>query len=159
MRKPNRACNTKTDPKTTARDCFPKFVEPCLPTLTQVISGAPDWLHEIKYETNDMIEQHNLLNRAAALFDDGVLRHTMKEDFGPINGTNLRRAHVHQEKAAALTMIFARRLRLPFEDFVIHDIRRTCRTRFSALPVEDIVRELLLAHARPGLHKVYDLHA
>jgi integrase len=48
---------------------------------------------------------------------------------------------------------------LPFEDFVIHDIRRTCRTRFSALPVEDIVRELLLAHARPGLHKVYDLHA
>ena len=48
---------------------------------------------------------------------------------------------------------------LPFEDFVIHDIRRTCRTKFSALPVEDIVRELLLAHARPGLHKVYDLHA
>jgi integrase len=48
---------------------------------------------------------------------------------------------------------------LPFEDFVIHDIRRTCRTRFSALPVEDIVRELLVAHARPGLHKVYDLHA
>ena len=32
---------------------------------------------------------------------------------------------------------------LPFEDFVIYDIRRTCRTRFSALPVEDIVRELL----------------
>ena len=47
---------------------------------------------------------------------------------------------------------------LPFEDFVIYDIRRTCRTRFSALPVEDIVRELLVAHARPGLHKVYDLH-
>jgi hypothetical protein len=48
---------------------------------------------------------------------------------------------------------------LQFEDFVIHDIRRTCRTRFSALPVEEIVRELLLAHARPGLHKVYDQHA
>ena len=48
---------------------------------------------------------------------------------------------------------------MPFEDFVLHDIRRTCRTRFSALPVEDIVRELLVAHARPGLHKVYDLHA
>ena len=29
---------------------------------------------------------------------------------------------------------------------------------FLRLPVEDIVRELLLAHARPGLHKVYDLH-
>jgi integrase len=48
---------------------------------------------------------------------------------------------------------------LPFEDFVIHDIRRTCRTRFSALPVEDIVRELLVAHARPELHKIYDQHA
>jgi integrase len=46
-----------------------------------------------------------------------------------------------------------------FEGFKIHDIRRTCRTRFSALPVEDMVRELLLAHARPGLHRVYDLHA
>ena len=46
-----------------------------------------------------------------------------------------------------------------FEGFVLHDVRRTCRTRFSALPVEDIVREQLLAHARPGLHKVYDLHA
>ena len=46
-----------------------------------------------------------------------------------------------------------------FESFVLHDIRRTCRTRFSALPVEDIVRELLVAHARPGLHKIYDLHA
>jgi integrase len=45
-----------------------------------------------------------------------------------------------------------------FESFIIHDIRRSCRTRFSALPVEDIVRELLLAHARPGLHRVYDLH-
>jgi pimeloyl-ACP methyl ester carboxylesterase len=67
-----------------------------------VIPGGPDWLHEIKYETNDMIEQHNLLNRAAALFDDGVLRHTMKEDFGPINATNLRRAHVHQESGRAI---------------------------------------------------------
>lgn len=45
-----------------------------------------------------------------------------------------------------------------FEDFVLHDIRRTCRTRFSALPVEQTVRELLLAHAQPGLHRVYDLH-
>jgi integrase len=46
-----------------------------------------------------------------------------------------------------------------FEQFVLHDVRRTCRTKFSALPVEETVRELLVAHARPGLHKVYDLHA
>lgn len=41
----------------------------------------------------------------------------------------------------------------------IHDLRRTMRTRLSALPVQDLVRELVIAHARPGLHKVYDQHA
>ena len=30
------------------------------------------------------------------------------------------------------------------------------RTHLSALPVQDMVRELVIAHARPGLHKVYD---
>jgi integrase len=43
--------------------------------------------------------------------------------------------------------------------FVIHDIRRTMRTGLSALPVPDLVRELVIAHTRPGLHKVYDQHA
>lgn len=44
--------------------------------------------------------------------------------------------------------------------FVIHDIRRTMRTGLSALPgVSDLVRELCIAHTRPDLHKVYDLHA
>jgi integrase len=40
-----------------------------------------------------------------------------------------------------------------------HDLRRTVRTHFSALPVQDNVRELVIAHARLGLHKVYDLHS
>lgn len=43
--------------------------------------------------------------------------------------------------------------------WVIHDLRRTVRTHLSALPVQDLVRELVIAHARPGLHKVYDLHS
>jgi integrase len=42
--------------------------------------------------------------------------------------------------------------------FVIHDIRRTMRTGLSALPVPDLVRELVIAHTKPGLHKVYDQH-
>jgi len=42
---------------------------------------------------------------------------------------------------------------------VIHDLRRTMRTHLSALPVQDLVRELVIAHAKPGLHKVYDQHA
>jgi integrase len=45
------------------------------------------------------------------------------------------------------------------EHWTYHDLRRTMRTHLSALPVQDLVRELVIAHARPGLHKVYDLHA
>jgi integrase len=41
----------------------------------------------------------------------------------------------------------------------IHDLRRTMRTHLSALPVQDLVRELVIAHSKPGLHKVYDQHA
>jgi hypothetical protein len=43
--------------------------------------------------------------------------------------------------------------------FVLHDLRRTMRTNLSALPVPDLVRELVIAHAKPGLHKVYDQYA
>jgi integrase len=44
-------------------------------------------------------------------------------------------------------------------DWVTHDIRRTMRTGLSALPVPDLVRELVIAHTKPGLHKVYDQHS
>jgi len=43
--------------------------------------------------------------------------------------------------------------------WVLHDLRRTVRTHLSALPVEDMVRELVIAHAKRGLHKVYDQHS
>ena len=43
--------------------------------------------------------------------------------------------------------------------YVLHDIRRTMRTHLSALPVPDLVRELVIGHTKPGLHKVYDQHA
>jgi hypothetical protein len=33
------------------------------------------------------------------------------------------------------------------------------RTGLSALPIPDIVRELVVAHAQRGMHRVYDLHA
>lgn len=45
------------------------------------------------------------------------------------------------------------------ESFVLHDIRRTVRTGLSAVPVPDLVRELVIAHSKPGLHKVYDQFA
>ena len=53
----------------------------------------------------------------------------------------------------------AKELGAPVEPFVIHDVRRTMRTGLSALPIPDLVRELVIAHTKPGLHKVYDQHA
>jgi integrase len=44
------------------------------------------------------------------------------------------------------------------EPFVIHDLRRTCRTRLSALKVQDQVAEMVIGHARKGLQRVYDQH-
>jgi integrase len=41
----------------------------------------------------------------------------------------------------------------------MHDLRRTMRTHLSAIPSQDLVRELVIAHTRPGLHKVYDQFA
>lgn len=46
----------------------------------------------------------------------------------------------------------------PMERWTFHDLRRTMRTHLSALPIQDLVRELTIAHARPGLHRIYDLH-
>lgn len=45
------------------------------------------------YQTPDMIRQHEILDRAAALIDDGTLKTTLGEHFGKINAENLRRAH------------------------------------------------------------------
>ncbi|MEF9898852.1 MAG: zinc-binding alcohol dehydrogenase family protein [Pseudomonas sp.] len=53
------------------------------------------------YETPDMIAQHVLLNRIASLIDEGVLRTTLGEHFGPINAANMRRAHALVESGKA----------------------------------------------------------
>jgi integrase len=39
-----------------------------------------------------------------------------------------------------------------------HDLRRTMRTGLGGLPIPSNVCELCVAHAQPGMHKVYDLH-
>lgn len=44
------------------------------------------------------------------------------------------------------------------EGWVLHDLRRTMRTRMAALGVADQIAELCLGHARKGLARVYDLH-
>jgi integrase len=49
--------------------------------------------------------------------------------------------------------------KIALQHFTIHDVRRTCRTAWSSLGVATNVAELLLAHAQPELHRIYDQHA
>lgn len=53
------------------------------------------------YETQDMISQHELLNRVSDLIDSGVLQTTVGEHFGAINAANMRRAHALVESGKA----------------------------------------------------------
>jgi NADPH:quinone reductase len=54
------------------------------------------------YRTPDMIAQHRLLNEVADLVDAAVLRTTLKEELGPINAANLRRAHALLESGRSI---------------------------------------------------------
>ncbi|MGE8296331.1 MAG: zinc-binding alcohol dehydrogenase family protein [Pseudomonas sp.] len=53
------------------------------------------------YQTDDMIEQHRLLQRVSELVDSGVIRTTLGEHFGRIEAANLRRAHALLESGKA----------------------------------------------------------
>jgi NADPH2:quinone reductase len=50
------------------------------------------------FQTPDMQRQHEILEEAGALIDDGTLRTTMGESIGAINAANLRRAHQMLER-------------------------------------------------------------
>lgn len=53
------------------------------------------------FETDDMIKQHELLNRVATLLDEGTLSTTLGQHFGTINADNLKRAHALIESGKA----------------------------------------------------------
>jgi zinc-binding alcohol dehydrogenase family protein len=54
------------------------------------------------FGTDDMIRQHEMLDRIAGMIDAGTIRTTLSEHFGTINAVNLRKAHAllesHQAK-------------------------------------------------------------
>jgi len=45
------------------------------------------------FQTNDMIEQHHILNKVAELLDQGVLKTTLTQTLKPMNAATLRTAH------------------------------------------------------------------
>jgi zinc-binding alcohol dehydrogenase family protein len=57
------------------------------------------------FETPDMIRQHEILTRLAALVDEGVIRTTLNERLAPINAANLRWAHAKLESGTAVGKI------------------------------------------------------
>ena len=55
-----------------------------------------------RFQTADMIEQHHLLDRVAALVDTGEIRTTHTETIGAINAANLRVAHARLESGTTI---------------------------------------------------------
>ncbi|WP_339704627.1 zinc-binding alcohol dehydrogenase family protein [uncultured Kriegella sp.] len=53
------------------------------------------------FQTDDMVEQHNILNEVSELIDNGTIRTTLGENFGTINAENLRKAHAFLETGKA----------------------------------------------------------
>jgi integrase len=91
--------------------------------------------------------------------------HVFSSTFGRTATNNFCRAKERLDKEMLLSWRALGRSRgldrseAHIEPFVTHDIRRSMRTHLSALPIPDLVRELVIAHTKPGLHKVYDQHA
>ncbi len=57
------------------------------------------------FQTEDMIEQHKLLNEVADLVDKKILKSTVTEQFSPINTETLRRAHALLETGKSIGKI------------------------------------------------------
>jgi integrase len=81
----------------------------------------------------------------------------------PVSGFSKMKSRLDKLMLEELQKIYEQRGEDPAKAmlgaWVIHDIRRTVRTHLSALPVAEMVRELILAHAQSALHKTYDQYA
>jgi integrase len=77
----------------------------------------------------------------------------------PVQGFSKAKARLDelmQEELRKLTTGRADKTKLT--PWRLHDLRRTGRTALSKLRVPEMVAELVIAHAKPGLHKVYNQH-
>ncbi|PVD50023.1 zinc-binding alcohol dehydrogenase family protein [Terrimonas sp.] len=54
------------------------------------------------FQTEDMIEQHNILNKASALFDRGELRSTLTTTLHGLSADNLKKAHAQLESGTTI---------------------------------------------------------
>jgi integrase len=89
-------------------------------------------------------------------FADGDYLFSTMAGSNPVNGFSKSKLRLDQLMLDELRKENPEALLVPF---VIHDLRRTMRTGLSSLPVPNLVRELVIGHVKPGLHKVYDQYA
>jgi integrase len=96
-------------------------------------------------------------------FDGGDFLFTTGNGKRPVSGFSKMKLRLDKLMLQELQKIAELRgedpAKVELEPHTIHDIRRTVRTHLSALPVPELVRELILAHAKQGLHKIYDQYA
>jgi integrase len=89
---------------------------------------------------------------------DHLFSTTMGEK--PVSGYSKAKARLDRDMLRTLKAMARQRGDDPaeLEPFVIHDLRRTLRTRLSSLKVPDTVAEMVIGHGRKGLQRVYDQH-
>ena len=78
--------------------------------------------------------------------------HLFTTTFGekPINGFSKGKARLDDLIEEALLA--------PPPAWVIHDLRRTVRTRLASLRISDLIAEMVIGHGRKGIQRVYDQH-
>lgn len=54
------------------------------------------------FQTDDMIEQHHILNRVADLLDEGVLKSTLTQTLHGLSADNLKQAHAQLESGTTI---------------------------------------------------------
>jgi integrase len=89
-------------------------------------------------------------------FPHGDLLFTANHGSISIGGFSRRKAELDRLMLAELRKEDPR---ADLVSFVLHDLRRTVRTRLSALRVPDTVAEMVIGHGRRGLQRIYDQHA
>lgn len=111
--------------------------------------GAKPFVVPLTDAILDLLSALPRFNSGDALFSN---------DYGtnPLRVANFSdpKERLDQLMLAELQKLVAEDVTLP--DFVNHDIRRTVRTRLSALKISEEVREAVLAHVRPGIKGTYD---
>jgi integrase len=74
----------------------------------------------------------------------------------PVDGFSRAKARLDRLMLEELRALHGDAAELP--PFVVHDLRRSVRTRLSSLRVPDTVAEMIIGHGRKGIQRVYDQH-